>query len=241
LSGALANIDEAEISKFGSMAEIWWDRNGPFKILHDINPLRLDYIRRRAELFQRQVLDVGCGGGILSEAMAEAGAVVTGIDMAESALGAARIHMAEKSLQICYRRATVEDLASELRGNFDIITCMELVEHVPDPLSVVKACSMLAKPGGDIFFATINRTWTAYLLVILLAEHVFGIMQKGTHTYRRFIKPFEMKAWAEQSQLECRHISGYRYIPFIRYRSLTRDTRMNYLMHFRRPRPGRAS
>jgi len=216
------------------MAGIWWDRAGSFKILHDINPLRLKYIEQRAGLFEKQVLDVGCGGGILSEAMAKTGAQVTGIDMAAPALGAARMHMELEGLDITYLQTTVEDMASKQSQCFDIITCMELVEHVPDPQSIVAACGRLIKPGGHIFFGTVNRTWMAYLFVIVLAEQVFRLIYKGTHTYNKFVKPSEMENWGRQSGMTPQNISGLRYIPFIRFCSLTKDTRMNYLMHFQK-------
>ena len=229
------NVDESEISKFTAMAGIWWEKEGALKVLHDINPVRVHYIDTCAGLAGKRVLDIGCGGGILSEAMARSGAKVTGIDMAVSSLEAARTHGNQSGLKITYLQTTAEDLAKGQRDHFDIITCMELIEHVPDPRSIVHTCSALVKPNGHIFFGTINRTWLAHLFVIVLAEHVFGIVQKGTHTHKKFIKPSEMENWAQQSGMKLQNVAGLRYIPFIRYSALTRYTGMNYLMHFRKP------
>ena len=233
----MKNYDEAEISKFAEMAEIWWDRKGILGVLHDINPIRLKYIDSGAGLEGNRVLDIGCGGGILSEAMVARGAIVTGIDMAPSSLEAARRRLSRSGLQITYLQTSAEDLAEEMPGRFDVATCMELVEHVPDPRSIVAACSRLVKPGGDIFFATVNRTWMAYLFVVVLAEYVFRIIRRGTHQYKKFIKPSELEEWGRLSGISLQNLTGMRYIPFIRFCSLTRDTRMNYLMHFRKKDP----
>jgi 2-polyprenyl-6-hydroxyphenyl methylase/3-demethylubiquinone-9 3-methyltransferase len=230
----MKNYDETEISKFAGMAETWWDRKGILGVLHDINPIRLNYIDSGAGLEGKQVLDIGCGGGILSEAMAARGALVTGIDMAPSSLEAARAHMNGSGFQITYLQTSAEALAEEMPGRFDVTTCMELVEHVPDPRSIVEACSRLVKPGGHVFFATVNRTWTAYLFVIVLAEYVFGIVKRGTHQYHRFIKPSELERWGRLAGISLQNLTGMRYIPFIRFCSTVRDTRMNYLMHFRK-------
>lgn len=232
------NIDSDEITRFSAMAAIWWDRNGEFKALHDINPVRLAYVGDRIDLAGKTFLDVGCGGGLLSEALAMHGARVTGIDMAEASLAVARAHMRQSRLSIDYRRITAEALARELPGQFDGIVCMELLEHVPRPDSVVEACSRLVKPGGDLFFATVNRTWLSYLLVILASEYLLGIVRKGTHAYRRLVTPGELKQWATAADLVMVDLSGLRYIPFVGYASLGRSTAMNYLMHFRKDTHG---
>jgi 2-polyprenyl-6-hydroxyphenyl methylase/3-demethylubiquinone-9 3-methyltransferase len=190
------NVDEAEIAKFEAMAPIWWDRQGGFKALHDINVLRLKYINDRAPLAGKAVLDAGCGGGILAEAMASLGAVVTGIDMGEAALGVARLHSRKSGLHVEYQQATTEQFAGTHPDQFDVVTCLELLEHVPDPASVVKACKTLARPGGDVFFATLNRNPKSFVFAIIGAEYILGLVRKGTHRYRKFIKPTEIKDWA---------------------------------------------
>lgn len=228
----LSNIDNAEIAKFAAMADYWWNRNGVFKSLHDINPVRLEYIRTRAGLKGKSVLDVGCGGGLLTEYMAAAGAQVTGIDMASPSLKAAQTHMQQSGLHIDYRIDTAEHLAQTHAGQFHVVTCMELVEHVPDPASIVQACALLVRPGGDLFFATINRTFVALLLVILASEYIIGIVRKGTHTYRKLVRPIEMEKWGKCAGLTLMDISGLRYIPFVGYCALCRNTSMNYIMHF---------
>jgi 2-polyprenyl-6-hydroxyphenyl methylase / 3-demethylubiquinone-9 3-methyltransferase len=226
------NIDSGEIARFSAMADIWWDRNGEFKALHDINPVRLAYIRERAELEGKAVLDVGCGGGLLSEALAAAGARVTGIDMADASLAVARSHMQTSGLSIDYRRITAEVLAEREPGGYDVAVCMELLEHVPRPASIVAACARLVKPGGNIFFATVNRTWLSRLLVILTAEYVLGIVRKGTHEYKKLVRPEELERWALQSGLRFVNLTGLRYNPFGGHAGRCRSTRMNYLMHF---------
>lgn len=228
----LSNIDNAEIAKFAAMADYWWNRNGVFKSLHDINPVRLEYIRTRAGLKGKSVLDVGCGGGLLTESMAAAGARVTGIDMAAPSLKAAQTHMQQSGLHIDYRTDTAERLAQTHAGRFHVVTCMELVEHVPDPASLFQACALLVRPGGDLFFATINRTCVALLLVILASEYILGIVRKGTHTYRKLVRPIEMEKWGKTAGLTLMDISGLRYIPFVGYCALCRNTSMNYMMHF---------
>jgi 2-polyprenyl-6-hydroxyphenyl methylase / 3-demethylubiquinone-9 3-methyltransferase len=228
----LSNIDNAEIAKFAAMADHWWDRNGVFKSLHDINPVRLEYICSRSSLKGKSVLDVGCGGGLLTESMSAAGARVTGIDMVEPSLEAAQTHMQQSGLYIDYRINTAEQLALTHAGRFHVVTCMELVEHVPDPASIVKACALLVRPGGDLFFATINRTCLALLLVILTSEYIIGIVRKGTHTYRKLVRPIEMEKWGKSAELKLMDISGLRYIPFLGYCALCRNTYMNYMMHF---------
>ena len=192
------NIDAGEIARFSAMAEVWWDRNGEFKALHDINPVRLAYVRDRTELAARQVLDVGCGGGLLSEALASCGAHVTGIDMADASLAVARTHMKDSGLVIDYRKAMAEALADESPGRYDVVVCMELLEHVPRPASIIDACARLVRPGGDLFLATVNRTWLSWLLVIVAAERVLGIVRKGTHDYRKLVTPEELIQWGRR-------------------------------------------
>lgn len=204
------------------------------KGLHRINPLRLDYIRKRAQMNGSEILDIGCGGGILAEAMAAAGGRVTGIDMASSALDAARAHMKKTGVKIDYHLVTAETLAWESPGRFDIVTCMELLEHVPDPASVISACAVLAKPGGDIFISTINRTWEARLLVIFAAERLLGIVPEGTHQYRKLIPPRQLSKWASAAGLTVKDLSGFIYLPVINRSYMWRITRMNYLMHLKR-------
>lgn len=228
------NIDAGEIARFSAMAEVWWDRNGEFKALHDINPVRLAYVRDRTELAAKQVLDVGCGGGLLSEALAAYGGRVTGIDMAEASLAVARTHMKDSGLVIDYRQTMAEALADESPDRYDVVVCMELLEHVPRPSSIIDACARLVRPGGDLFFATVNRTWLSWLLVIVAAERVLGIVRKGTHDYRKLVKPEELIQWGTAAGLALENLSGLRYIPLGGYAALCRSTRMNYLMHFRK-------
>ena len=228
------NIDAGEIARFSAMADIWWDRNGEFRALHDINPIRLAYVRDRTELAAKQVLDVGCGGGLLSEALASCGARVTGIDMADASLAVARRHMKDSGLVIDYRQTMAEALADESPGRYDVVVCMELLEHVPRPASILDACARLVRPGGDVFFATVNRTWLAWLLVIVAAERVLGVVRKGTHDYRKLVKPEEVTQWGADAGLSLENLSGLRYIPFGGHAALCRSTSMNYLIHFRK-------
>jgi 2-polyprenyl-6-hydroxyphenyl methylase / 3-demethylubiquinone-9 3-methyltransferase len=228
------NIDEAEIARFEAMAPIWWDRQGDFKGLHGINVLRLNYINDRAPLAGKKVLDAGCGGGILSEAMASQGAVVTGIDMGKAALGVARLHLRESGLEVDYQQATVEKFAEIYPDRFEVVTCMELLEHVPDPASVIAACQTLVKPGGDVFFATLNRNLKSFLFAIIGAEYILGLVRKGTHTYGKFIKPEELKEWATDAGLSFVDLTGLHYNPILRRYSLGGNTHVNYLMHFNR-------
>lgn len=231
------NVDSGELARFSAMADNWWDRRGEFKALHDINPVRLAYVRRRADLDGKQVLDVGCGGGLLSEALAACGARVTGIDMAEAALAVARMHMQASGLSVDYRQVMAETLAEEHPGRYDVVVCMELLEHVPRPASVIDACARLVRPGGDVFFATVNRTWLSWLLVIAAAEYVLGIVRRGTHRYRKLVRPVELERWAIRAGLTVENLSGLRYIPFGGQAALCRGTAMNYLMHLRRTGP----
>lgn len=229
------NVDAAEIAKFDTMADHWWDLEGDFKPLHDINPLRLDFIDARAGLAEQKVLDVGCGGGILAEAMAHRGARVTGIDLGEAPLAVARRHAAKSGKEIDYRWISVEKLADEAPGNFDVVTCMEMLEHVPHPASVVRACARLVKPGGQVFFSTLNRNPKAYALAILGAEYVLRMLPRGTHDYAKFIRPSELASWCREAGLEVREQSGLVYNPLTRrYRLSANDVSVNYLMHCRR-------
>ena len=228
------NIDESEISKFETMASRWWDREGAFGALHDINETRVRYINTRAHLSGKQVLDIGCGGGILSEAMAKIGAQVTGIDAGKGPLEIARSHMIDKGLRIDYRQVTAEAFAVAHSQCYDIVTCMELLEHVPKPWSIINACKELVRPGGHVFFATLNRNPLSYLLAILAAENLFGLVPKGTHQYRRFIKPSEMIQWAQAVQLTLKDVSGLLYIPLLRRCILIGPACVNYMAHFSR-------
>lgn len=228
-----ANIDPHEISKFEAMAARWWDTGGDFKPLHELNPLRLQYINERCGgLAGKSVLDIGCGGGILSEALAREGAAVTGIDAAAGPLNVARLHQLRSTgLQIEYHQQTAEAHASEHPGRYDVITCMELLEHVPDPASLVAACRCLIKADGQVFFSTINRNPKAYLLAIVGAEYLLGMLPRGTHDYAKFIRPAELARWLRRSALGLRDISGMVYSPLTRSYALSRDTAVNYLVH----------
>jgi 2-polyprenyl-6-hydroxyphenyl methylase/3-demethylubiquinone-9 3-methyltransferase len=226
------NIDTAEIAKFEAMAPIWWDKKDAFKALHDINVLRLDYIDKRAPLSGQRVLDVGCGGGILSEAMTTLGAEVTGIDMGQAPLSVAKLHLEESGLSVDYQHATAEEFSKIHPDGFDLVTCLELLEHVPDPSSVVSACRKLVKPGGHVFFATLNRNPKSFLFAIIAAEYILGLVRKGTHTYSKFIKPSELEQWATTAGLTFQDLIGLHYNPFLRKYSLGGNTHVNYLMHF---------
>jgi len=233
------NVDHTEISKFEELAARWWDPDSEFKPLHDINPLRLDYIDRAAGLKGKEVLDVGCGGGILSESMAVLGARVTGIDMGERPLQVAELHTLESGVQVTYRRVPVEDLAAESPAQFDVVTCMEMLEHVPEPASVVAACARLVKPGGCVFFSTLNRNLKSYLLAIIGAEYILGMLPRGTHDYGRFIKPSELDAWVRAAGMHTQDITGMTYNPLTdTYRLADRDLDVNYLMTCRREGAG---
>ena len=232
-SGA-ENLDAAQVAAFEARADRWWSPRGDMRGLHDINPARLDYIRRRTRLAGARVVDVGCGAGLIAESLAAAGARVTGIDMSPAMLAAARRHLGQSALAVDYRMTTAETLAEREPAAFDAAVCLELLEHVPDPGSLVAACARLVRPGGDVFFATLNRTLAARVLAVWTAEHLLGIVPRHTHDWRRFIRPAELVALAEKAGLKRMDISGLRYLPFIRWCRLTRDTHMNYLGHFRR-------
>lgn len=224
------NVDAAELQKFATLAHRWWDPNSEFKPLHDINPLRLDYIDRNVRLAGKQVLDVGCGGGILSESMASRGASVTGIDLGEKALKVARLHQLESGAAVAYEHVAVEALAERQPESFDVVTCMEMLEHVPDPASVVAACAKLVRPGGKVFFSTINRNPKSYLFAVIGAEYVLNMLPKGTHEYQKFIKPSELSAWCREAGLDVNDLTGMTYNPFTQVYTLNQDVSVNYIV-----------
>ena len=234
MTGTHHNVDYGEISKFEALAARWWDPQSEFKPLHEINPLRLDYIDRRVGLRGKQVLDVGCGGGILSESMALRGAQVTGIDMGEAPLAVARLHQHESNVQVDYQQSTAEHFATEYAGQFDVVTCLEMLEHVPDPGSVIAACAQLVKPGGHVFFSTINRNPKSFLFAIVGAEYVLRLLPKGTHEYNKFIKPSELESWIRSAGLSLRELTGMSYNPLTQRYSLGYDVDVNYLVHSQR-------
>ncbi|EFK08567.1 3-demethylubiquinone-9 3-O-methyltransferase [delta proteobacterium NaphS2] len=230
----MENADTAEIAKFDRLANHWWDPSGALGALHRINPLRLRYIEQRTNLHHATVLDVGCGGGILSEAMAARGARVTGIDMSVEALAAARHHARTKGIRVDYRQTTVETLAATLSDHYDVVTCMELLEHVPDPGSVIRACSRVVKPGGDFIFATINRNIQSFIFAIVGAEYILRLLPIGSHQYGRLLKPRELRRWGEECRLQLQDVTGLGYNPFTTRYFLTTDTRVNYMAHFKK-------
>jgi 2-polyprenyl-6-hydroxyphenyl methylase/3-demethylubiquinone-9 3-methyltransferase len=227
----MVNVDPAEIQKFSALAHRWWDPQSEFRPLHEINPLRVDYIDRHAGLRGKHVLDVGCGGGILSEGMAERGAIVTGIDLADKPLKVAQLHLLESGRKVEYRKISAEDMALERPRHFDIVTCLEVLEHVPDPASTVRACAQALKPGGQAFFATLNRNPKSFLLAIIGAEYVLRLLPRGTHEYANFIKPSELAAICRNAGLAVADIVGMTYNPVTRVFSLGRNTDVNYILH----------
>jgi 2-polyprenyl-6-hydroxyphenyl methylase/3-demethylubiquinone-9 3-methyltransferase len=229
------NIDRSEQEKFDAIASGWWDPEGPFRPLHDLNPARLKFVADRAELKGAHAIDVGCGGGILAESLADMGARVTGIDVAPRVLATARLHLHESGHDIEYREVTVESMAEEAAGGFDVLTCMEMLEHVPDPASVIGATARLLKPGGQAFYSTLNRTPMAFALGIVGAEHVLRLLPRGTHRYDRFIRPSELSAWLRRAGLEVRDITGLHYNPLTRSVMLGGNVAVNYLVHASKP------
>ena len=229
------NIDRSEQEKFDAIASGWWDPEGPFRPLHDLNPARLKFVADRSDLDGARTIDVGCGGGILAESLASKGASVTGIDVAPRVLATARLHLHESGLDIDYREVTVEAMAKEAPGGFDVLTCMEMLEHVPDPASVIEATARLLKPGGQAFYSTLNRTPMAFALGIVGAEHVLRLLPRGTHRYDRFIRPSELSAWLRRAGLEVRDIVGLHYNPLTRSVMLGGNVAVNYLVHATKP------
>jgi len=228
------NADELELQKFSALAHRWWDPQSEFKPLHDINPLRLNYIDKLAQIAGKKVLDVGCGGGILSESMAARGADVTGIDLGEKPLKVAKLHLLETGQKVDYRLIAAEDLAAEQPAQFDVVTCMEMLEHVPDPASIVRACATLAKPGGHIFFSTLNRNPKSYVFAIIGAEYLLNLLPRGTHDYAKFIKPSELARFARAAELSVNEVIGMSYNPLAKTYSLGPDTSVNYLIAARK-------
>lgn len=225
------NADPHELEKFSQLAHRWWDPQSEFRPLHEINPLRLNWIDSHAQLVGKSVLDIGCGGGILAESMADAGATVTGIDLSEKALGVARLHLLESGKKVDYRMISAEELATQAADTFDVVTCMEMLEHVPNPASTIAACAALAKPSGHVFFSTINRNPKAYVFAILGAEYILRMLPKGTHDYAKFIKPSELARWAKSVGLQPDELIGMTYNPLSQKYALGNDTAVNYLMH----------
>jgi 2-polyprenyl-6-hydroxyphenyl methylase/3-demethylubiquinone-9 3-methyltransferase len=231
-----SNVDPAELAKFSELAHRWWDTESEFKPLHQINPLRLNWIQTLAPLAGRKVVDIGCGGGILSDAMARQGAQVLGADLAVRSLKVAQLHALEAGTQgVEYREISAEDLAQEQAGQFDVVTCMEMLEHVPDPASVVRACSDLVKPGGWVFFSTLNRNPKSFLFAVVGAEYILNLLPKGTHEYARMIKPSELADWVRANGLDVMHMKGMTYNPFTRQYAMGADTDVNYLMATQKP------
>jgi 2-polyprenyl-6-hydroxyphenyl methylase / 3-demethylubiquinone-9 3-methyltransferase len=226
----MLNADPAELDKFGDLAHRWWDPNSEFKPLHDINPLRLEWINRHVGLAGKRILDVGCGGGLLSEGMATYGADVTGIDLSEKPLAVAKLHLLESGQKVDYRKISVEELADEMPSAFDAVTCLEMLEHVPNASSVIAACARLVKPGGQVFFSTLNRNAKSYLFAVIGAEYVLKMLPKGTHDYAKFIKPSELARWAKMAGLEPEELIGMSYNPLNKQYTLGQDTKVNYLM-----------
>ena len=230
------NVDESEIAKFNDLASRWWDRNSEFKPLHEINPLRANYIDRLSPVAGQRLVDVGCGGGILAEAMAQRGADVTGIDMGEAPLSVAKLHQLESGVEVDYQQSTAEDLAANQPESFDIVCCLEMLEHVPDPGAVIQACADMAKPGAALYFSTINRNPKAFMFAIVGAEHILQLLPAGTHEYDKFIKPSELAGWMRDAGLVLEDMTGLTYNPLTRnYRLNPRDVSVNYMVHAVKP------
>ena len=228
------NVDPKEIAKFEALASRWWDPQSEFKPLHDINPLRLEYINQKASIKSKVIIDVGCGGGILAESMASKGATVTGIDMGDAPLSVAKIHGLESGVEVNYEKISAEDMAEQHGGAFDVVTCMEMLEHVPDPSQTIASCAKLVKPGGDVFFSTINRNPKSFLFAIVGAEYLLKLLPKGTHEYKSFIRPSELESWARHAGLNLKNIIGMTYNPLTKQYSLGKDVDVNYIMHFKK-------
>lgn len=230
-----ANVNLKEIDKFGSQAERWWDEQGEFKTLHAINPLRIEFIQRFTSIPEQTVIDVGCGGGILSEGLARLGAKVTGIDLSEDLIDVADLHGLEAGVQVHYQKISAEEMAEQNPAVYDFVTCMEMLEHVPDPAAIIAACAKMVKPGGMVFFSTLNRQPKAYLLAVFAAEYLLRMLPKGTHDYKTFIKPAELSQTARAAGLELQGMVGISYNPLSQHFSLSRDVDVNYLAAFKRP------
>ena len=236
MTSTAKNVDPSEIAKFERMASRWWDPNGEFKPLHDLNPVRANYIDGHAKVAEKTLLDIGCGGGILSESMAQRGARVTGIDMGEGPLEVARLHALESNVDVNYQHATAEEFAEQKPEQFDVVTCLEMLEHVPEPAETIAACAKLVKPGGHLFFSTINRNPKAYAMAILGAEYILKWLPKGTHEYKKFIRPSEMASWIRQANLDLKDISGLTYNPFTKqFKVNPNDVDVNYIVYATKP------
>ncbi len=234
----MTNFDPAEIARFDATASRWWDADGDMRPLHDLNPVRLEYVERAGALAGKTIVDVGCGGGLLAEAMARKGGKVLGIDLASELLDVARLHATQAGVAVDYERHSAEALAEARPGGFELVTCMELLEHVPDPAAVIGALARLVKPGGDVFVSTLNRTPRAYFFAVLGAEYLLRILPAGTHSYEKFIRPSELVQWAKDEGLQLVDVTGLDYDPFTRHARLTNDARVNYLVHLRRTAEG---
>lgn len=238
MNETVLNVDQDELAKFDALATRWWDADGEFRPLHEINPLRLDWIRQKADLKDARVVDIGCGGGILTESMAGCGAAVTGIDMAEGPLAVARLHKIESGVDVDYQQIAAEEFAARHLGEFDVVTCLEMLEHVPSPASIVESVAKLLRPGGHAFFSTINRNPKSFLMAIVGAEYVLKLLPAGTHEYQKFIRPSELDTWARASDLALQSSIGMHYNPIAKEYSLGPGLDVNYLMHYRRPEEG---